>query len=282
MSALADTHRSYLMNRRRFLLGLVAAIPGLACRPVAQSGREPAKQIRVLSYNIHHGEGMDGRVDLERIAAIIRSVRPDLVALQEVDVRTQRSGDVDQAAYLANRTGMQVVFGSNLEYQGGLYGNAVLSRFPILEYRNHDLPNPADTEPRGVLEVTIDLEGNARRKLIFLATHLDNRAAVNRIAAAEWINTYAQGREDVPLLLAGDLNAIPEDEVMEVIASSWNRAGQEPMPTVPVDDPQHQIDYVLYRPAGAWKPIEARVLPEPVASDHLPVLAVLELLSTHR
>lgn len=75
--------------------------------------------LRVLSYNIHHGEGVDGKFDLERIAKVIQSVNPDLVALQEVDRNTTRASDVDQAQELAELTGMHMAYGKALDYQGG-------------------------------------------------------------------------------------------------------------------------------------------------------------------
>ncbi|MEZ6125818.1 MAG: endonuclease/exonuclease/phosphatase family protein [Planctomycetaceae bacterium] len=105
-------------------------------------------QLRVLSYNIHHGEGVDRKLDLQRIADVILSVRPDLVALQEVDRNATRTGGVDQPAELARLTRMHVVFGANIELQGGHYGNAVLSRHPIARLRNHLLPNIDDSERR--------------------------------------------------------------------------------------------------------------------------------------
>src|SRR3954468_2494324 len=98
-------------------------------------GAEPSKhgpeRVRVLSYNIHHGEGVDGKLDLERIAAVINAVEPDLVALQEVDQRVARTRLIDEPADLARLTKMHVAFGANLALQGGHYGNAVLSRWPI-------------------------------------------------------------------------------------------------------------------------------------------------------
>jgi endonuclease/exonuclease/phosphatase family metal-dependent hydrolase len=172
---------------------------------------------------------------------------------------------------------MQVVFGSNLAYEGGLYGNAMLSRLPILEHRNHALPNPSGTEPRGVLEVRLSTGGEVdETPLTFLATHLDNRDEENRLASAKWINAFVRERQDAPLLLAGDLNAVPGSAVLEELARSWSRSGEAPMPTVPVEDPRRQIDYILYRPAGRWRTVEAHVLEEPIASDHLPILAVLD------
>jgi len=114
----------------------------------------PAKEsvsLRVLTYNIHHGEGTDHRLDLPRIASVIRAVEPDLVALQEVDRMVERTDRVDQPMELARQTGLRVAFGGNLGLQGGSYGNAVLSRYPILAQRNQFLPGSPGSEPRGAL-----------------------------------------------------------------------------------------------------------------------------------
>jgi len=106
----------------------------------SEAGSGDAPRLRVLSYNIHHGEGVDHKLDLQRIAGVIKSVNPDLVALQEVDKGTQRANRVDQPVELARLTGMKVVFGGNIRYEGGDYGNAVLSRLPIKRHKNHLLP----------------------------------------------------------------------------------------------------------------------------------------------
>lgn len=109
-----------------------------------------ATLLRVLSYNIHHGEGVDGKLDLDRIARTIQSVEPDLVALQEVDRKVTRTGGIDQPAELARLTKMQVAFGGNIVLQGGDYGNAVLSRWPIRRHENHKLPRFDNGEQRSV------------------------------------------------------------------------------------------------------------------------------------
>jgi endonuclease/exonuclease/phosphatase family metal-dependent hydrolase len=232
-------------------------------------------RVRVLSYNIHHGKGTEGRLDLERIARVIRSVEPDLVALQEVDHNTERTGKVDQPAELARLTGMQVVFGSNLALQGGGYGNAVLSRWPIKRHENHLLPNTGG-EQRGVLLAHIELPGGAR--LIFLATHLDHRRPdVERVASVETINRLIANRDPAPALLAGDLNDVAGSRPLDVLLGSWHMANDQPLLTSPATAPRRQIDYILFRPTARWQIVEARVLDEPVASDHRPLLAVLEL-----
>ena len=117
------------------LLGvLTAAVVLLAAVPLGIAG-EPdcTAQIRILSYNIHHGAGVDGKLDLERIAKVISSVSPGIVSLQEVDRKTERTGGVDQAEELGRLTGMKVLFGASMPYQGGEYGNAVLTKFKVLD-----------------------------------------------------------------------------------------------------------------------------------------------------
>ena len=248
---------------------------------------EPLR-LRVLSYNIHHAEGVDGKLDLPRIAAVIKGAGADLVALQEVDRKVARSAAVDQPAELARLTGMHVAFGANIPLGTGEYGNAVLSRPAILESANHSLPNVEAGEQRGVLAVRIDwpVPGSS---LHFLATHLDHRRDEReRIASAEAINQLADKlleaaktadpKREPLVILAGDLNATPESKPLAKLAEQWRSASSAPQPTIPVDRPRRQIDYVLFRPAARWKVVSTTVLEEATASDHRPILAVLELL----
>lgn len=234
-------------------------------------------RLSVLSYNIHHGEGVDGHHDLERIANVIRSVSPDLVALQEVDRNTLRSMSVDQPERLAQLTQMNVVFGKNIELGDGQYGNAVLSRFPIHRHLNHALPNLDSGEQRGVLEVEIQLPDGRQRVLLF-ATHLDHRNPdQERVASALTINELIATRPTTAAILAGDLNDLPESATLTELAKQWTKANQDPLPTVPVHQPKRQIDYVLFRPASRWRVITTEVLNEATASDHRAILAVLEV-----
>ncbi|MBE0659987.1 MAG: endonuclease/exonuclease/phosphatase family protein [Bryobacteraceae bacterium] len=250
------------------LLALFAAL----CLPALAQ-----QTVRVLSYNIHHAEGLDGKIDLPRIAAIIRSVNPDVVALQEVDIRTQRSGGVDQLLELAKLTGMQPVYGRTIPHQGGLYGNAVLSRLPVNGFVNHALPGK---EPRGVIQAMFDpLPAASGAAFDFLATHLDLNEP-DRLAAAARIKESIAGRPaGRPMVLAGDMNAVPGSKPIEALLKDWNLAqGAQPLLTSPSANPRRQIDYIFVRPASRWRVVETRVLDEPVASDHRPLFAVLELL----
>src|SRR5712692_11135736 len=98
-------------------------------------GRAPSvkKALRVMTYNIHVGVGMDKKLDLQRIADVINREHPDLVGLQEVDRGVKRTEGLDEIAELARMTKMEYAFAHNLDYQGGQYGVAILSRFPILK-----------------------------------------------------------------------------------------------------------------------------------------------------
>ncbi|GAB5403244.1 MAG: endonuclease/exonuclease/phosphatase family protein [Aureliella sp.] len=237
---------------------------------------EPIR-LRVLSYNIHHGEGVDRKIDLKRIADVVTSVKADIVAMQEVDQNARRSGGVDQPAELARLTKMNVAFGPNIDLQGGKYGNAVLSRFPIVRSKNHLLPSYDGGEQRGVFEAEIDLPDSGRN-LILLATHLDaRRDHGERLESAKVINEFASNYPDRRLLLAGDLNATPSSGTLLRFFKTWTSANTKPLATIPVARPTKQIDYVLYRPSDCWQVIEANVLPEAVASDHRAILAVLQL-----
>lgn len=260
----------------RFPLPAAFALLGCLLAADRAVAAEPF-QVRVLSYNIHHAEGTDGRLDLGRIARVIKSAEPDLVALQEVDYRTGRTGGVDQAAELAKLTGLTAVPGDNIDVAGGRYGNAVLSRWPVTDSENRPLPVLTGGEQRGVLSVTVE-PGNGRPAFRLLCTHLDHRRDdAERLAAAKVINELVAS-SDRPALLAGDLNAPPDSAVLASFAKQWrNPNADKPLPTIPSAEPTRQIDFVLHRPAGAWRVVETKVLDEPVASDHRPLLVVLEL-----
>jgi endonuclease/exonuclease/phosphatase family metal-dependent hydrolase len=234
-------------------------------------------RLRVLSYNIHHAEGVDGRLDVERIAEVIRSAEPDIVALQEVDQSVRRSGNVDQPAELAKLTGMEVAFGANITLQSGHYGNAILSRYPLAAQENHLLPNLNEGEQRGVLLAQIQ-HPRLGQPLLVLATHFDHRADPSeRVASADAVNRLVEKYANTPALLIGDLNATMESETLQRLLANWKSANPEnPLPTIPVANPQRQIDFILYRPEGRWKVIDVRVIEESQASDHRPIVATLE------
>jgi endonuclease/exonuclease/phosphatase family metal-dependent hydrolase len=238
---------------------------------------ESPVRVAVLTYNIYHGEDANGGSNLDAVAGIINSLKPDLVALQEVDNKTARAKRLDLTAELSRRTGMKGIFGKAMDYDGGGYGEAVLSRHPIIETKNNPLPHTPKAEPRAALEIHIELPGGV--KMAFVGTHLDHqRDQSNRMMQAKRIMELYENY-DLPMILAGDLNATPGSDPINLLLEQWSDTARDnPRPTFPSTKPSRRIDYIMYKPKGRWKVVEVRVIDEKVASDHCPVLAVLELL----
>lgn len=225
--------------------------------------------VRVMANNIHHGEGMDTALDLERIARFIALQDPDIVALQEVDSGTERTNRVDQARRLGELTSMSAVFGSFMAYQGGEYGMAVLSRWPIVATNNLRLPD--GEEPRTALSVRVR-SPRTGRDLVFVGIHF-YRTAEERVAQAMRLHDLLEV-ETSPVILAGDYNSLPDSEVMAFFARSWTIVDKgEDRLTFPSWEPQREIDFFVYRPADRFEILEQRVLDEPVASDHRALFA---------
>ncbi|WP_236696692.1 endonuclease/exonuclease/phosphatase family protein [Rhodopirellula islandica] len=231
-------------------------------------------QLKVLSYNIHHGEGTDSKLDLNRLAKIIQKVDPDLVALQEVDQNTRRTGVVNQIEVLAAQTGLFGQFAKQLDYGGGEYGQAILSKHPIQAFKVHWLPGEPDRERRIVGVAEFQIHGNT---FLFGTTHLHHaRVDLREGQTRELDRLFAQGT--LPMILAGDFNASPDSQAIQMLQQEWRMATSEPMPTFPAESPTRQLDYVVVRPANSWRIVKAMVLDEPLASDHRPVLVELEWL----
>jgi endonuclease/exonuclease/phosphatase family metal-dependent hydrolase len=266
---------------RVFLLVAVAFHAGSAW------GELP-EEIRVVTYNIHHGEGVDRKFDLKRIANLLLAVEPHIVALQEVDQGTKRASGVDQPAELAKLTGMEVVFGRNIDYDGGGYGTAVLTKLPVRSHKKVKLKSfypPTETNPeqRGVQ--VLELGEKDGPGLLFLNTHLDYREPEEeRMDSAKTINELIEKRGGELAIIAGDFNAVPDSKPIEEFRKQWKVAGLQseaktqaagPLLTFPAEKPDRWIDYVMVRPAEKWEVVEVRVIDEAVASDHRPLLAVL-------
>jgi len=278
-------------------VGIVRVVVCAAIAAIVSRGEcaELPKEIRVLSYNIHKGVGMDDKIDLLRTAKVLLTERPDIVALQAVDQNTGRSGGVDQAAALGKLTGMKAVFSRAIDFDGGAYGNAVLTKFPVrseetVKLKLFEQPNPERAEQRSLQVVELGEKDGPR--FVFLCTSFDYRPGnEERMASAKTINELIRKRGDELAILAGTLNFYPGFDVPREFAKEWKIAGVDSEGakflsdgvgkrprfqfTYPSDHPTFAANYIMCRPAARWQVVELRVLDEKVASNHRPVLAVL-------
>lgn len=260
------------------IIACVVAVVALSACSTTPSTPEPLR-LRVLSYNIHHGRGADGVIDLERLADIIKRTEPDLVALQEVDVKTKRSGGVDQAATLGELTGMHHTFAQAIPFQGGHYGNAVLTRDPIRAFYHHKLRSEPGHEKRSVGVASVEPWDNVKMRVVFASAHLchlSEQARLNQVRSIIGNRAY----HGMATILAGDFNFTPDSDAYgAMINAGWVDAAAafgDAQPTVPADQRTMRIDYVFVQPAERWRVIDVQVLDEPIASDHAPVLVELE------
>ncbi|MEM7379586.1 MAG: endonuclease/exonuclease/phosphatase family protein [Bacteroidota bacterium] len=244
----------------------------------AQTPVDSTRIVRVLSFNIYHGETVEAekKFDLDLLASVINDEDPDFVALQEVDFKTKRALGYDLATELGQRTKMAPLFGKAMPYDGGEYGEGVLSKYSFLSTKNHALPAREGKEPRAALEVKVQLKsGNQIR---FIGTHLDHtKDETDRINQAKQINSLF-ATNNIPTILAGDLNAKPDSETMGILFKEWQRSDANDNYTSPASDPKSKIDYVLFRPANKWRVLETKVICNKKATDHCVLLSVLELL----
>jgi endonuclease/exonuclease/phosphatase family metal-dependent hydrolase len=265
------------LNGRNWLrrLGATTLLVAGGCQTTRDT--KLPETFRVMTYNIHHGEGLDGIEDLQRIAAVIQREHADIVALQEVDKGVLRTERRDLPAELAVLTGMTCVFSNNFHYQGGEYGNAVLTRFPVLNATNSHYQMLRTNEQRGIQQLTLEVHGRA---LVVMNTHVDpRRDDAERLLNAQEIRALVAQNGGTPLVLCGDFNDTPGSRVYQQLGTmfddAWEVAGQGQGWTYSADQPRKRIDYVWLSKNGDLRPIKAYI-PTSDASDHLPLVVLLQ------
>lgn len=277
------------MPLRRFLAGLGAlavaaaiAAGGAAPATAGDQPQAPDRPLRVMTFNIHHGEGPDGRLDLARIAQTIRAEDPDVVGLQEVDRHwSARSDFVDQASWLARELNMHVVFGANLNLDPPApdrprrqYGTAILSDWPILDWNNTYLPRYDGHEQRGLLYARVVVRGVPVR---VYNTHLQHNNAAERLAQVQAIQSIV-GTPDESVVLMGDLNATPQASEIRALADdlvdAWAAAGVGDGYTYSTENPTKRIDYVMTSDDVV---VRTAAVVSSDAADHLPVVTNVAL-----
>ncbi|MFW5998860.1 MAG: endonuclease/exonuclease/phosphatase family protein [Halanaerobiaceae bacterium] len=213
--------------------------------------------LKIMTYNIQHGVGMDNKLNLNRTAGVINSVNPGIIGLNEVDNRLYRSNFKNQMKILSMKLGMNYVSGPNLKSITGNYGNGILSKYPVKKINNHELPTRNGREPRGLLETEVLIPPSFNLKVF--VTHLSLEKE-DRVKQWEWILNYINDLEE-PFILMGDFNF----EQNYTNNSNYLLASAE---TFPSTEPVQKIDMFFSNSLVEKK----SYVVDSQASDHLPLV----------
>jgi len=228
--------------------------------------------INVVTYNIHHGNPPTreaGYIDLNTIAHTIRKTGAHLVALQELDSVTNRSGKTFQLKLLADMLGMQYYYGKAIPYQGGGYGVGILSKFPISEARTIVLPKVEGFEGEDRVLALVKVTLPDEKAFYFGSTHLDVTLEENRFLQAREIVNVARTL-DAPVIVGGDFNSTDDKVPMAELFKHFKDASTAKQPTIPVTKPTRRIDYILFAGSDDFQVLREEVLTEDnYGSDHL-------------
>jgi len=231
-------------------------------------------RLKVVSYNLRFGE----LASLEQLAEFIRSQDPDIVALQEVDVKTYRKwipqqNGKDFITELGFRTGMLTAYAKTIPFANGYYGIGILSKFPFVETRKYLLPMPEGAKEQRVL-LLANVELSEGKIFTFICTHLDYPSSEVRQVQVDALTNKLKDNP-YPMILAGDFNASPDAPEISSGMANWRQASS-PDFTFPSSEPKARIDYIFYYPDSVWS-VDSAFTPHSTLSDHLPVCATLKL-----
>ena len=255
----------------KILLLLIALLP-----ISAEAAQQDTIRVRVMTYNLRFGE----LATLEDLAAHIRSFKPDFVALQEVDVHTDRERAPHQKGKdfigsLAYNTGMFGLYAKTIDYHGGYYGIGILSKYPYEKVEKTLLPNPMKNEQRALLEGVFDMDGDT---VVFACTHLDVQKESTRNIQAEYICNHFKNLK-YPVILGGDFNARHYSKaIVEIMNGSWFPVTNGDM-TYSAWNPIIKIDHIFVRPMKGWKVVRTQTV-NSLLSDHLPIITDLEYVKS--
>lgn len=260
--------RPHLLSLCVLSLALALAAGNSTC---AQDAATPKTTLRIVTFNIQIGRGPGGdysnpaEAHLDRTAAALKALNPDIAGLQEVDVKSTRAGmDVDQLAEIAHPLGLIPTFSMKVAQHGGEYGIGTLSKTPPLKTSKVLMKGSAHTRVLQICEF---------ENFVFFNTHLPLTEPL-RIEAAKTIEQEAL-KYTKPIILLGDLNALPDSPEITMLKKHWTQISAN-SPTYPSPAPTDQIDYIFIRNAPNARVLETRVIEDKTTSDHRPVLSVVE------
>lgn len=224
--------------------------------------------LKLMSYNVRNANGMDDVRSFQRIANVINNVAPDVVAIQEVDSMTNRSGRKYVLGEIAERTQMHAYFAPAIDYDGGKYGIGLLAKHAPLRWQT--MPLPGREEERTLILAEFD-------NYIYCCTHL-SLTEEDRMASLALIKQFtASGKK--PLFLAGDMNSEPDSDFIKALQKDFQILTDTKKHTWPASEPTETLDYItaLKSTAKGFALLSSRVLNEPMASDHRPVVVELRM-----
>lgn len=229
-----------------------------------------------MTYNIHHGKGMDKKVDLHRIAKVLKDSKADIIGINEVDRHfSKRSDFIDQLHFLATQLGYYCEFSPSIQSKSKKkdlihqYGNGILSRYPIKSTNQYSFNLiKGMTETRSLLEAMIEIED---KKLQTFVTHLSLNPILHKTQTNFIINNT-----DKPAVILGDWNMKPNSKKWGLMSNQyrdvWDEVGNGAGFTYPSTKPRIRLDYIFV--TDNITIIDATVL-YTEASDHLPLVSTL-------
>jgi endonuclease/exonuclease/phosphatase family metal-dependent hydrolase len=256
---------------KKTLLLLGCALPVLFC-----ALKSKGQTIRIVAYNIHHGCDINEKLQLTSIADLIKKSKAQIVGLEEVDSVCKRSENTDQAKILATLTGMHYAYVRHFAFDGGSYGLALLSKYPISGLVNNRLPVLTDENGNTRAFLTATLQLSKKEQLMVGVVHLDYRNDDSRATQSRIIvNMFANKK--IPVLFLGDLNAAPDSKPIVNLKGLFTDTNQSGYLTFPSDHPKEKIDYIMVNTGHYLKTVK-----EPKYnvqySDHLPILSDVKLI----
>lgn len=245
-----------------------------------------SSKISVMSYNIRHcapyyGTSENTTANVYGIAEVVKKVKPDVVFLQEVDKNTTRSLGIDQARKIAELVGYpNFTFFKMMDYQGGEYGLAILSALPLKEVNTHMIPSVIDGHTiTGNNVVGTAKINHAGIDICLAVVHLSVNQ-IDRDKQVPYVLNNILGNLSIPILCCGDFNATPSNSTMNLFdGAGYVRSNKNPSNfTIPSNEPNREIDYITFKPANSFAVTSHMVMTGLNASDHLPIVSVLNIL----
>lgn len=232
--------------------------------------------LKLLSYNIHSGHDFEGKENLADIGDFIKEVNADIVGMNEVDMKNERCGGIDQVEFLRERAGYPYcAFSPSMEYRGGYYGNGLLSKYPILEAEPVAIPKAEDAdkhhEPRSILRCVIDAPCG---KITVMVTHYGVYAPSERVEGVKKTLELVEAAGEMPIFFMGDLNATPDSEELkplyEKLFDTAKGFKEEALWSISFPYPSRRIDFIF---AKHYNGANTVFVPNVPYSDHCPYIA---------